>query len=108
MDDKRAWFAYFAAMAGLIAITLLALFILTPKAQAQPRCGPFESVIDGLAVAQEVIVWEGTMPTAQGPVEVVMFQSAKGTWTLVAKSGTTACLMAMGKDGTEIETGRGV
>jgi hypothetical protein len=81
---------------------------MTIRAEAQQQCGPFESVIEGLAVAHEVIVWEGTMPTAQGPVEVVMFQSAKGSWTLVAKSGTTACLMAMGNAGTPLETGRGV
>lgn len=99
--DRLAFVLYLIAVIGLILLS-------TISANAQSRCAPLESVIEGLGQANERIVWEGTMPTAQGAIEALLFQSAQGTWTFVVKQGTTACFMAAGTGATPIETGRGL
>lgn len=113
MDDKRAWFAYFAAGAGLIALALLALLLMTPQAHAQapqqPICAPMSQLVPAWQeVHSERIVWEGVTATPSGPIELVLFQSEKGTWSLFVVQGGIACLRAAGQSGTAIQTGKGV
>lgn len=86
------------------------LVYTTVRAEAQPACEPLAKVIDDLGSKfQEQIVWEGTaVPRGGPPAQVLLFQSPKGTWTLLAVHGVTACLMAVGTDATPLETGKGV
>lgn len=96
--------------AGLVILALAMLFY-TSRAEAQPACEPLAKVIDDLGSKfEEVIAWEGTaVPRGSNPpAQVLLFQSPKGTWTLLAVHGVTACLMAVGTDAAPLETGKGV
>lgn len=111
MDEKpaKAWVWY---IVGLVALFGAALIMLgTGTAHSQPACEPLAKVIDDLGSKfQEQIVWEGIAVSPRGgpPVQALLFQSPKGTWTMIAVQGITACLMAAGTDATPLENGKGV
>jgi hypothetical protein len=120
MDDFHnekpgiAWTVYLVAIAGLIAVALMALLYLTPKAQAQepppgPICAPMSHLIPAWQeVHKERVVWEGTSPTPNGPIELVLMQSASGSWSLFAVLNGIGCLRAAGNSGTPVATDKGI
>lgn len=112
MDEKppRAWLWYFIGMWVLMCIALIMLGTGAAHAQEPTKCAPLSTMIEDLGTKfGERIIWEGTMPTPSGaPVAAMLFQSPRGSWTMAAVQGTNACLMAVGMDGTPIETGKGV
>lgn len=110
-----AWTVYLVAIVGLIAIALMALFSLTPAhAQEQPPangpiCAPMSHLIPAWQeVHKERVVWEGTSPTPQGPIELVLLQAASGSWSLFAVLNGIGCLRAAGNSGTPVATDKGV
>jgi hypothetical protein len=107
-----AWTVYLVAIAGLLAICLMALLHLTPKAHAQDGqiCAPAEVLFRQYeSVVKEHVIWEGTMPIeGQPPIQFVLFQNEKGNWTLfVVNAQGIACLSARGDAGTPNEMGKG-
>ena len=109
MDENppKAWLWYFVGLGFLIGVALVMLGTGTAKAQQQ--CPPLESMIEELGNKyQEQIVWQGVTPTQRGPIEVMLFQSPKGTWTILQVVGITACILRAGVDATPIQTGKGV
>jgi len=117
-DEKPgiAWTVYLVAIVGLIAVALMALLVLPPPAHAQepppsngPICAPMAHLIPAWQeVHKERVVWEGTSPTPQGPIELVLLQSASGTWSLFVVQGGIGCLRAAGNSGTPVATDKGV
>ena len=111
-DEKpaRAWLWYFIAMVALIGVALVMLGTGTAKAQApQNLCAPLSQIVPAWRdTHKEQIVWEGVSPTPNGPVELILFQSEKGTWTLFIVQGGLACMRAAGNAGSPIQTGKGV
>lgn len=108
MDEKpaKAWVWYFIGMWVLISVALIMLG--TGTARAQQPCPPLEAMIEELGQKyQERIVWQGVAPSPRGPVEVMLFQSPKGTWTILQVVGITACPIAGGTDATPLND-RGV
>jgi hypothetical protein len=103
-ESPRVWIA---AGIFLAAITL-AFFMLVythVRAEAQERqvCGPAEILLRQFSeIHKERPVWEGTVHSETGPVEVILLQGDKNTWTLFAIQGATACILASGKDATPI------
>jgi len=109
-EPPRVWIAAGIFLAALtLAFVMLVYTSINAHAQQQ-RCTSLSTLIEDLGTKlQQRIVWEGTIPTPSGtPVEAMLFQSPKGTWTLIAVQGVTACLMAAGANATPIETGKGV
>lgn len=109
MDDKpaTAWLWYLIGIWALIGVALIMLG--TGMARAQEQCPPLEAMIEELGQKyQERIVWQGVAPSPRGPVEIMLFQSPKGTWSILQVVGITACPIAGGTDATPIETGKGV
>lgn len=92
------------------AFFLAGAFALFPAvAQAQMPCAQLETIVEALNKEHhETIAWEGVMPTASGPFEFLLFQSEmQQTWTLVRVHGIMACIVAAGRDGSSVVTGRG-
>jgi hypothetical protein len=115
MDDFPKEFPRVWVAAGifLAAITLAFFMLVYTSIQAhaqQQKCAALSATIEDLgSKLGQRIVWEGTIPTPSGvPVEAMLFQSPKGSWTMMAVQGVAACFMAAGENGTPIETGRGV
>jgi hypothetical protein len=105
-ETPRAWIAAGIFLAAFTLAFVMLVFTHV-RAHAQP-CPPLEAMIEELGTKYgERIVWEGTAPTPQGPIEVMLFQSDK-TWTIIQVKGISACIVAAGESGTPIETGRGV
>lgn len=109
-ETPRAWIA-----AGIfLAAFALAFFMLvytTVRAEAQDKaiCAPAEVILRQYSeVMKEKIVWEGTMPTEQGPLEFIILQSEGGKWSLFVSQQGVACLRAKGDGGTPNDLGRGV
>lgn len=102
-EPPRFWIAVSIFVVAL-ALTVFMLVYNTVRAEAQQQCPPLSALVEELGTKYgERIVWEGTAPTPQGAFEIMMFQSPKGTWTIVQVQGTQACMFAAGKDGTPIE-----
>ena len=111
-DEKPgiAWTVYLVAIVGLIAVALMALLYLTPKAHAQEGklCAPADGLFKRFAsLVDERPIWEGSMKVPQGVLQFVLFQSEKGTWTLFVVQDGIACMRARGEAGTPNELGKG-
>ena len=120
MDDfpaekPRFWIAMGLLLTAFALAVVMSVF-LTVKAHAQepppangPICAPMAHLIPAWQeVHQERVVWEGTSPTPQGPIELVLLQSASGTWSLFVVQGGIGCLRAAGNSGTPVATDKGV
>lgn len=108
MDDKpaSAWFWYFIGIWVLIGVALIMLGTGTARAQQPPLCAPLSQLVPAWEkIHNERIVWEGVSPTPQGPIELVLFQSEEGTWSLFMVQGGIACLRAAGGDATPLDRG---
>jgi hypothetical protein len=105
MDDKpaTAWLWYLIGIWALIGVALIMLGTGMARAQQQQLCGPAEILLRQFSeIHKERPVWEGTVHSETGPVEVILLQGDKNTWTLFAIQGDTACILASGKDATPI------
>jgi hypothetical protein len=105
MDDKpaTAWLWYLIGIWALIGVALIMLGTGMARAQERQLCGPAEILLRQFSeVHKERPVWEGTVHSETGPVEVILLQGDKNTWTLFAIQGATACILASGKDATPI------
>jgi len=118
MDDfpkekPRFWIAMGLLLTAFALAVVMSVF-LTVKAHAQepqpgPICAPMVHLIPAWQeVHQERVIWEGTSPTPQGPIELVLLQSASGTWSLFVVQGGVGCLRAAGNSGTPVATDKGV
>jgi hypothetical protein len=103
-DTPRAWIAAGIFLAAiLLAATMLVYNTVRAEAQQQQFCGPAEILLRQFSeIHKERPVWEGTVHSETGPVEVILLQGDKNTWTLFAIQGDTACILASGKDATPI------
>jgi hypothetical protein len=103
----------FSLFSAALAVAVVMSVILTVKAHAQqpPQnlCAPLSQIVPAWREThKEQIVWEGVSPTPNGPIELVLFQSSTGSWTLFIVQQGIACMRAAGNGGTEIQTGKGV
>ena len=89
---------------------LFAALLLSTPAMAQQQCIPVATLVDDLGERyDEQIVWQGVVAAPNGGrVEIMLFQSAKGSFTIAAVQGITACILSTGQDATPIETGKGI
>jgi hypothetical protein len=110
MDDlppattPRFWIAFSILCIAFVVAYVMAVFTST-RVEAQERqvCGPAEILLRQFSeIHKERPVWEGTVHSETGPVEVILLQGDKNTWTLFAIQGVTACILASGKDATPI------
>jgi hypothetical protein len=106
-EPPRFWIA-FSILCITFALAFVMLVFNSVKADAQQQnCVPLERLITDLGEKfKERIEWQGVVNSPQGPIETMLFQSKKGTWTFVTVRGVTACILAAGESGTPIgETG---
>ena len=99
-EPPRFWIA-FSILCAAFALAFIMLVYSSIRAEAQeqaPICAPLSHLVPAWEeVHKEKIVWEGVMPTPQGPLEFVLFQSDKGGWSLFVVQGGIACLRAGGR-----------
>lgn len=113
-DEKPgiAWTVYLVAIVGLIAISLMALLYLSPKAHAQGLlCAQGDVMIrQTIEVKKQLPVWEGIIPVeGKAPAEVVLTQSEDGNWSMFILGDGKACLLFVGDSANPpIPTGKGV
>lgn len=121
MDDDlppatppRFWIAFSILCIALAAAFVMVVFTSTRvEAQEQPRCGPAEVLLRQFAeIHKERVVWEGVVPRDNGPIEVILMQSDKNTWTLFSVEGSVegpiACIVASGRDANPSLADKGV
>jgi hypothetical protein len=96
-EPPRFWIAF-----GILCITFALCFVMLvynsvqAHAQEQPLCAPAEILLRQFAeIHQEKPIWEGVVPRDGKPIEGSV-------------SGPIACIVASGRDGASIETGKGV
>jgi len=91
-----------AAAFVLIAICLVAIFVLSKPSSAQVQaCGPFRPLLDHLSKDfGESVVLTGDVLDKQ----VVVTMSSKGAFTIMVTDGTVACLVLAG-DKAELDKG---
>lgn len=100
-----------AAIGAVMAVLalLVALLLSAPKASAQQViCMSLENLTSHLHEKQgEEIAWSGVTPLKDGgEVRIILFQSARNTWTLAAVQGTQACVIGIGLAATPVVIGR--
>ena len=110
MNDRPSisWFWYMIGIWALMGVALVMLGTGMARAQqnAEPICAPMSQLAPAWEEHhKERIIWEGVVPTPQGPVEMVLFQSDKGAWSMFVVQGGVGCLRAAGTDGTPINGG---
>lgn len=111
MDEKpaRAWLWYFLGMWALIGIALIMLGTGTAHTQERPLCAPAEIMLRQFSeIHQERPIWEGVVPKDTGPVEIILMQGDKNTWSLFTIQGGIACLIAAGTDANPSLSDKGV
>jgi hypothetical protein len=107
-DTPRAWIAFGILLAAVtLAFFMLVYTHVRAEAQEQQHCGPAEILLRQFSeIHKERPVWEGTVHSETGPVEVILLQGDKNTWTLFSIQGSiqgaVACVIATGKDATPI------
>lgn len=95
----------------LIAISTIALLLLLgvfdrARAQAGPVCMPLELLVSRVKERfGEDLAWTGTVRSSIGTAKAMLFQSRKGSWTLVVVQGVVACIVAGGSEGEPLATG---
>lgn len=109
-ETPRVWIAAGIFLAAItLAFVMLIYNSIRAEAQEQPLCAPANILIPQFAeIHKERPVWGGIIPLQQGPVEAILLQSARNTWTFLTIRGGVACIVAAGKDATPVETGKGV
>lgn len=109
-EPPRFWIAVSIFVATLALIVFMLVYTtVRAEAQEQAICAPAEVILRQYSeVMKEKIVWEGTMPTEQGPLEFILLQSESGKWSLFVSQQGVACLRAKGDGGTPNDLGRGV
>jgi hypothetical protein len=108
-ESPRFWVALCIFGVALILAVVMSV-ILTVKAHAQEiLCEPMPTMVKRLGVAKELIAWSGVTVAPDGsPIELLIFQSSRGTWSLVRIIGPTGCIIGKGNAGTPIENGKGI
>src|SRR5688500_5923953 len=100
-EPPRFWVAFgILCITFALSVVMSVYLIVRAEAQEQPLCGPAEILLRQFSeIHKEKPVWEGVVPQDTGPVEVLLLQSAKSTWTLFTIRGGIACIIASGRDG---------
>lgn len=110
-SPRRPFLVALGILLTALALSAIMLVYTSIRAEAQqaPLCAPASALLSQFAeIHKEQPVWEGTVPHESGPVEIILMQSAKNTWTLISVRGGIACILAAGSDATPIQTGKGV
>ena len=114
MDDlppavtPRFWIA-FSILCIAFALCVVMATCTQARAQQRPLCAPAEILLRQFSeMHKERPIWEGDMPKAGGPVEFLLLQGAKNTWSLFTIEGGIACLVAAGQDAAPSLDDRGV
>lgn len=90
----------------VVAILLLAGVFDRARAQAGPVCMPLELLVSRVKERfGEDLAWTGTVRSSVGTAKAMLFQSRKGSWTLVVVQGVVACIVAGGSEGEPLATG---
>lgn len=111
MDEKpaRAWLWYFIGMWALIASALIMLGTGTAHTQERTLCAPAEIMLRQFSeIHKERPVWGGIIPLETGPVEAILLQSEKNTWTFLTIQDGRACVLTFGQDANPSLAGKGV
>lgn len=109
-EPPRFWIAVSIFVATLALIVFMLVYTtVRAHAQEQPLCAPAEILLRQFSeIHKEQPVWEGVVPQETGPIEVILLQGAKNTWTLFTVRGGIACIIASGRDATPVLTDKGV
>lgn len=113
-DTPRAWIAAGIFLAAILLAAFMVVYTtVTAKAQEQPLCAPAEILLRQFSeIHKERVVWQGVIPRDTGPIEVLLMQSDKNTWTLFSVessvNGAVACIVASGRDANPSLADKGV
>lgn len=115
MDDfpqerPRFWIAFSILCIALAAAFVMVVFTSTRvEAREQPLCAPAEVLLRQFSeIHKERPIWEGVVPQETGPIEIILMQSEKNTWTMFTIRGGIACIIASGQDANPSLADKGV
>jgi hypothetical protein len=104
MDDEpsSAWLIY-----------LIGIWVLAGMARAQEHaqiCAPAEVLLRQFSEThKERVIWQGVVPQETGrPIEIVLMQGEKNTWTMFTLTAGVACIVASGKDANPSLADKGI
>lgn len=108
-EPPRFWIA-FTILCTALALCFGMLVYTSTEVHAQNvLCEPMPQMVNRLGVAKELVVWGGVAQGPEGtPIEIILFQSNRGSWSLIRVASNIGCLIGQGNSGTPIETGKGV
>lgn len=115
MDDfpqerPRFWIAFsILCVAVAVAIFMVVFTSTRVEAQEQPLCAPAEVLLRQFSeIHKERPIWEGVVPQETGPIEIILLQGEKNTWTMFTIRGGIACIIASGQDANPSLADKGV
>jgi len=109
-EPKRFWIALgIFGIALIVATVMLVYTTITADAQEQPLCAPAEILLRQFSeIHKERPIWEGVVPQETGPIEIILMQGEKNTWTMFTIRGGIACIIASGQDANPSLADKGV
>ncbi len=109
-DPPRFWIAFSILCFALAVAFVMAVYTSTRvEAQERPLCAPAEIMLRQFSeIHKERPIWEGVVPKDTGPVEIILMQGDKNTWSLFTIQGGIACLIAAGADANPSLADKGV
>jgi hypothetical protein len=113
-EPPRFWIAF-----SILCITFALCFVMLvfnsvqAHAQATPVCAPAEILLRQFSeIHKERVIWEGVVPQETGPIELILMQGDKNTWTLFSIQGSVngpiACVVTSGRDANPSLADKGV
>lgn len=98
-QNARPFLVTLSLLLAAFALVTVMLIYTSVKAEAQTLCAPAKALIEQFAKSHgETPVWGGVVPSDKGPVEVIILQSEKSTWTLISIRQGIACILTGGTD----------
>lgn len=109
-EPPRFWIAFSMLVAAVVlAVLMLAYLTTRADAQEQPLCAPAEVLLRQFSeIHKERPIWEGVVPQETGPIEIILLQGEKNTWTMFTIRGGIACIIASGQDANPSLSDKGV
>jgi hypothetical protein len=118
MDDlppsitPRFWIAF-----GILCITFALAFVMAVYSSVDARaqehaqiCAPAEVLLRQFSETHKKrVIWQGVVPQETGrPIEIVLMQGEKNTWTMFTLTAGVACIVASGKDANPSLADKGI
>jgi hypothetical protein len=113
MDDEpsSAWLIYLIGIWVLAGVAFIVLGTGMARAQEHAQiCAPAEVLLRQFSEThKERVIWQGVVPQETGrPIEIVLMQGEKNTWTMFTLTAGVACIVASGNDANPSLADKGI